>query len=160
MAQQDFDAGCAFINRLKSNPKLKDFDEAAVKQAIILPLLNIMGWDTANIEEVYPEYAIEKNRVDYALRLYGRPEFFLEAKKPREDLESHEEQLLNYSFRQGVKLAGLTNGVTWLFYLPLKEGSWSERRFYAIDILEQKIEDAAGKFIEILANFSKSMKDY
>lgn len=97
-----------------------------------------MGWDIWNTEEVSPEYAIEKNRVDYALRLYGRPEFFLEVKKPREDLESHEEQLLNYSFQQGVKLAGVTNGVTWLFYLPLKEGSWSERRFYAIDILGRR----------------------
>jgi predicted type IV restriction endonuclease len=151
MEQEKIDELCSLMGRLKSNPRLKNFDEAATKQAVVLPLLRSLGWDTSNVDEVYPEYSVEKKRVDYALRLQGRNEFFLEVKKPGEELEYHEEQLLNYSFRQGVKLAGLTNGITWLFYLPLKEGSWAERKFYAVDIIEQGIEDAAQRFIDILS---------
>ena len=139
------------IARLKKNPRLRSFDEAATKQAIILPLLKILGWDTYDVEEVYPEYTVEKRRVDYALRIQGRNEFFLEVKKPVEELENHEEQLLDYSFRQGVKLASLTNGITWLFYLPLKEGSWADRKFYAVDIIAQEPEHAVKKFVEILS---------
>jgi hypothetical protein len=32
-------------------------------------------------------------------------------------------KLLNYSFQEGVKLAILTNGIAWWFYLPRHEGS-------------------------------------
>ena len=141
---------CNLLERLKVNKGLRNYDEAATKQAVVLTVLAHLGWDTGNIDEVYPEYTVEKRRVDYSLRLHGRNEFFLEVKRPDEDLEKHEEQLLNYAFREGVKLAGLTNGITWLFYLPLKEGSWKDRRFYAIDILEQEVGDVVRMFIDIM----------
>ena len=69
MEQEKIDELCSFMGRLKSNPRLKNFDEAATKQAVVLPLLRILGWDTSNVDEVYPEYSVEKKRVDYALRL-------------------------------------------------------------------------------------------
>jgi len=139
------------IKKFKTYSRLSSFDEAATKQAIILPLLQNLGWDIYNIEEVSPEYIVDRKRVDYALRIQGRNEFFLEVKKLGEDLETYEEQLLDYSFRQGVKLAGLTNGITWLFYLPLKEGLWAERKFYTVDIIEQEAEFASEMFIKILS---------
>ena len=68
-----------------------------------------------------------------------------------ESLEPHQEQLLNYSFTEGVKLAALTNGTKWWLYLPLSEGSWEQRRFYSLDLLAQEPADVAGRFIEFLA---------
>ena len=62
---------------------------------------------------------------------------FVLVKRPREELAAHQEQLLNYSFREGVKLSILTNGFTWWFYLPLNEGSWEERRFFTADFFER-----------------------
>ena len=82
--------------------------------------------------------------VDYALRLNNSSKVFVEAKKGGEDLEKHEEQVLGYSFREGVELAILTNGGTWLFYLPTEKGNWSARRFYAIDVSERDAAEAAG----------------
>lgn len=140
----------ATILRMRKLPNLALYDEAATKQAIILPVLQELGWETYNIDEVMPEYSIQSRRVDYALFINGMVKFFLEVKKPGEDLERHQEQLLNYAFREGVSLAALTNGITWLFFMPLKEGSWEVRRFYAIDIKEQDPSDIADKFIEIL----------
>ncbi len=92
--------------------------------------------------------------MDFALRVQDENEFFIEAKRPGENLEEHEEQLLEYSFRQGVELAALTNGMTWFFYLPTRKGDWSARRFYAIDIDEQDPNDVADKFVAILSKFS------
>ena len=67
--------------------------------------------------------------VDFALRHRGVNKVFIEVKKVGAKFEAHQEQLLNYSFNYGVKLATLTNGLTWWFYLPLQEGRWEQRRF-------------------------------
>ena len=88
--------------------------------------------------------------MDYALRHNNYNKVFIEVKKVGEDLEKHQEQLLNYSFQEGVKLAILTNGVTWWFYLPLHEGSWEQRKFYTIEIYDQDAEEITQKFVEFL----------
>ncbi len=62
--------------------------------------------------------------------------------------------MVYYSFQQGVKLAILTNGVTWWFYLPSEEGGWEQRKFFTVDLLEQSIEDAAEKFESLLTRNS------
>ncbi|MBN1930288.1 MAG: type I restriction enzyme HsdR N-terminal domain-containing protein [Desulfobacterales bacterium] len=142
---------CIFLSNLRNDTRIKLFDEAATKQAIIIRMLQLLGWDVFNIDEVYPEFSIENKRVDYALRINNSNEFFLEVKRPSEDLDRHQEQLLEYAFRLGVELAALTNGITWLFYLPTKKGDWSSRRFYAIDIFEQDPKEASEKFVQILS---------
>jgi predicted type IV restriction endonuclease len=139
-----------FLKQLKSDRNIDNFDEAATKQAVLLRILSLLGWDTFDIETVKPEFAAGSQRVDYALRHSGRNKFFIEVKKVGEDLEKHQEQLLNYSFKEGVKLAVLTNGVTWRFYLPLHEGSWEQRNFFTIDLYNQGIDDIADKFISYL----------
>ena len=118
---------------------------------MILPLLSKLGWDSFNIDEVVPEYSVGEKRVDYALRIQNANKVFIEVKKPSEDLERHQDQLLNYSFQEGVKLAALTNGTSWWFYLPLHEGSWEQRKFYTVDIAEQDSMDASEKFIQLLS---------
>lgn len=128
-------------------------DEPATKQCVILRILRVLDWDIDNPEGVKPEYPVENGRVDYSLRLKGENKAFLEVKKTGEDLEreKYENQLLEYSFRQGVELAILTNGMTWWFYLPTQKGDWKKRRFYTIDIMEQEIESVAENFIKLLA---------
>ena len=142
-----------FIDKLKSNhERITSYDEASTKQAIILPIIQLLGWNTSDIDEVTPEYTVENKRVDYSLRLNNKNEFFVEVKKPSEDLENHQEQLLVYSFGRGVELATLTNGITWWFYLPMQKNViWSDRKFYAIDISQQNSDDIANKFIDLLS---------
>jgi predicted type IV restriction endonuclease len=140
-----------FINRLKTDRRIETFDEASTKQAVILPLLTDLGWNQINIDEVQPEYSVSGKRVDYSLRINSLNKVFIEVKKIGIELENHQEQLLNYSFQQGVKLAILTNGVTWWFYLPLNEGSWEQRKFYTIDVFQQDSDDMVSKFIDFLS---------
>jgi hypothetical protein len=140
----------SFVEQLKSDRRISSFDEAATKQAVLLKVLSLLGWDTFNIDEVVPEYAVGTQRVDYSLRNSNTNKVFIEVKKVGEDLDKHQEQLLNYSFKEGVKLAVLTNGVGWRFYLPLYEGSWEQRKFYTIEIYDQESGDIADRFIGYL----------
>jgi len=140
-----------FIDYIRTNRRIDSFDESAIKQAVILKMLNCLGWDTYNVDEVKPEYSVSGKRVDFSLRIDNQNKVFLEVKRPGEDLDNHQEQLLQYSFQEGVKMAILTNGITWHFYLPLNEGSWEQRRFYTIDVLQQNSDDTASKFADFLS---------
>lgn len=141
-----------FVNDLKSTKGNHSYDEQATKQGIILKILSILGWDVFDVNEVYPEYVLKSQRVDYSLRIDKRNKVFIEAKRFSEELESHQEQLLKYSFQVGVSLAILTNGQGWWFYLPLmKDASWEERKFYTIDLFRQEPTQVADKFIDLLS---------
>lgn len=58
---------------------------------------------------------------------------------------------MNYSFQKGVKLAILTNGLSWWFYLPFREGNWEEKKFYTIEIYDQESKDIVQKFEDFLS---------
>ncbi|MHC1588223.1 MAG: type I restriction endonuclease [Methermicoccaceae archaeon] len=139
------------VEEFKSDKqRLASFDEAATKQAIILRVLSLLGWSPYNIDEVFPEYTVGGKKVDYSLRINEVNKVFIEVKRTGEELEKHQEQLLKYSFSQGVKLAVLTNGITWWFYLPYQEGDWEQRKFYTIEIYDQEAGDIASKFVDFL----------
>ncbi len=139
------------LKEFKNNSRLTSFTEEATKQAVVLRILKALGWNPFDVDEVYPEYSVGSKRVDYALIYKGKNKVFIEVKKIDEDLEKHQEQLLNYSFQEGVKLAVLTNGISWWFYLPLREGSWEQRKFYTIEIYDQDSEDVVKKFKDFLS---------
>lgn len=141
----------ALFNRIKVDSNLLTVSEAQTSQGIVLPVLSHLGWDIFETTEVTPEYTVGGRRVDFALRIQSANKVFLEIKKTSENLDNHQEQLVYYAFQQGVKLAILTNGITWQFYLPLEEGSWEQRRFFTIDLLGQAVEDAIEKFENLLA---------
>ena len=141
----------ALFNRIKADGNLLTVSEAQTSQGIVLPILNNLGWEVFDTNEVVPEYSVGGRRVDFALRIQSINKVFLEIKKTSENLDNHQEQLVYYAFQQGVKLAILTNGITWQFYLPLEEGSWEQRRFFTIDLMEQSIEDAIEKFESLLS---------
>jgi hypothetical protein len=138
---------------IRNNSEILSTDEAKIKQKVVLPILHQLGWDIFN--ELEPELSTGKYRVDYALKILNSYKVFLEVKRPSEDPTDHQEQLLGYSFSEGIPLAVLTNGITWLFYLPLKEGgSWEQRKFYTIDIREQEPEEVAERFFLFLSKKS------
>ena len=145
------------IERIRSDKAIPALDEANVKQGVILRILNILGWDTFNTNEVRPEYPVQGGNVDYSLRIQGANRVFLEAKRPSEDLRKHQVQLLNYSFADGVPLAVLTNGLNWWFYLPLQVGSWEERRFGEIDLRNPDVSQTTTRLTDFLSKENVSL---
>ena len=141
----------SFIEDLKADRRIMFFNEAETKQEIIVRILSFLGWDIFNTDEVKPEYSVGGEKVDYSLRIGDTNKVFIEVKKIGEELEKHQEQLLSYSYKQGVRFSILSNGITWWFYLPWQEGSWEQRKFYTVDIFQQESEDISSKFVDLLS---------
>ena len=129
-----------FLKELQTDKKFKDFDEASVRQAIILKILSLLGWDPFDFNEVQPEYNTNKQKIEFALKQNDSPEIFLIVKKGLDNLKTHIETFLETSEKSGVKIGIYTNGFTWWFFLPSAEGSIDDKRFWAIDTAKEKTE--------------------
>ena len=139
------------VEQIRNTVSLSVLDESATKQGVVLRLLSLAGWDTFDVSQVVPEYTVGSRRVDYALGPGSPNAVFIEVKRPGENLERHQQQLLEYCFQEGVKLAVLTNGRTWWLYLPLQAGSWQQRRFLTIDLEVQEPSVVERRFLEYLS---------
>ena len=139
------------VEQIRNTVSLSVLDESATKQGVVLRLLSLAGWDTFDVSQVVPEYTVGTRRVDYALRPGSPNAVFIEVKRPGENLERHQQQLLEYCFQEGVKLAVLTNGRTWWLYLPLQAGSWEQRRFLTIDLEVQEPSVVEHRFLKYLS---------
>ena len=141
------------IAELQADRHLDSLDEASVSLGVILPILAVLGWNIHDVRnEVIPEYHVgDQNKVDFALRSGNKERVFIEVKKHQADLAKHQEQLLNYAFKHGVRIAVLANGIDWWFYLPLNEGKWEERRFYTISLYEHELQHTAENLVKFLS---------
>ena len=146
-----FDGLLSVVEAKQSEEDLTSFDEATVKQIVILPIFRGLGWNTDIYGEVQPEYSVDSGSVDYALLTGDSPKVFVEVKNGGETLEKHQKQLLSYAFDEGVKIATLTNGTTWWFYLPIQEGSWEQRKVETVELDKQDKAEITQKLIDLLS---------
>lgn len=100
--------------------------EETTKQALILPLLDILGFSPYDPTKVQAEYAADfpgvkaTERVDYALFSNETPVLFIEAKAYSQDLTNHCPQLSRYyNATPEVAVAAITNGREWRFFTDL-----------------------------------------
>lgn len=114
--------------------QLEKHGEAAVINAAILPLLGLLGWDSADVTEVVPQYHVGTDKVDFSLRVNDVNRVFVEAKAGREDLRNHVKQLRDYCEVSTPNLAVLTNGNHWWLYHRLNVKSTKIEEFLAVDI--------------------------
>ncbi|AKG53069.1 hypothetical protein DGWBC_0383 [Dehalogenimonas sp. WBC-2] len=95
----------------QSASAIKSTNEAATKQGYIAPLFTALGWNFDDTAEVSPEEAASNGRVDYAFKLIGVSQFYVEAKKFSVDLNNTDfiKQAVTYAHNKGVTWAILTN---------------------------------------------------
>ena len=79
-------AGLVEKYRSLSPSEIKKFNEAMTKQGFIEPMFRALGWDFDDVNEVTPEERASKGRVDYAFKLNGVAQFYVEAKSLKADL--------------------------------------------------------------------------
>ncbi len=109
--------------------------ETRTRAALIDPLLQVLGWDTADPSNVIPEYDVSGRKTDYALLGENSlPAAILEAKKLGEPLQSKLEQMSDNADRVGVKFAGITDGDQWELYEVLPHDAMDEGRILSLSI--------------------------
>ncbi len=126
-------------------------NEEAIKQGVVLRLLGELSWDIYDPLSVCAEFFIDGRRVDYALcHPHKKPRIFIEVKQ-KATFDAGEDQLMmRYAFQHGVPIAVLTDGQRWAFYLPGGEGTFQERCFYHLDLLERDSEEAQKRLMRYL----------
>ncbi len=125
--------------------------EETTKQALILPLLDILGYSPFNPLMVRAEYCADftgaKNseRVDYALYSEGELVMFIEAKPFDQKLPKHMPQLSRYfNATPSVCIGAVTNGHQWAFYTDLSNNNiMDEKPFLEIDFKNLGILDSS-----------------
>jgi len=144
-----------FVQRLKSHIEhVKKVGghcstEETTKQALILPLLDILGFNPYDPTKVLAEFAADfpgvkaTERVDYALYCNGQPVMFIEAKPYIADLTNHAPQLSRYfNSSLGVTIGAITNGREWRFFTDLiNTNVMDEKPFLTIDFTKAQPED-------------------
>ena len=101
------------------------YNEAQLRQEYLNPFFEALGWDVYNKKEFSIQYreVVHEDSIhvkgsptakapDYAFRLGGLRKFFVEAKKPAEDIENTKEyayQLKSYAWSLGLPLSILTD---------------------------------------------------
>jgi predicted type IV restriction endonuclease len=140
----------AFIDELKSNKQISSFDKASTKQAVVLRLLSLLGWDIFNVDEVKPIDNVKPKNVDYSLRSKNIDRVFIKVLKINEELNGFQEGLVASAAKEKVDISVLTNGLIWRFYLSLMAGNLEQKTFYTLDLLKQKPGDVATQFLNFL----------
>ena len=139
------------IARIAQDEALPQRVEEAARQTAVLPVLDALGWNCWDGNEVTPEFEVRGGRVDYCLQVPGQRLVLIEVKRTGTDLTGHQEQLLRYAFDEGVPLAALTDGRVWWFYLSTAAGNWEQRRFFNIDFRQQEAATAAAALERFLS---------
>lgn len=136
--------------RIKSHGATLRESETRTRMALIDPLLQALGWDTADPAVVSPEYNVGNLRADYALLTQdGSPAAIVEAKKLGEsfDDKQHRMQTLNYANASNIDYAGLSDGDRWELYDVFKKDLLENRRILNVSVSTLPAHEIALKML-------------
>ena len=132
--------------------------EEATKNALVMPLINALGYNVFDPTEVVPEFTADvgtkkSEKVDYAIIKDGKPIMLFECKAAGTNLDDeHASQLFRYFTVTEARFGVLTNGVVYRFYSDLDERNKMDLKpFLEVNMLE--LNEA---LIEELKRFTNS----
>lgn len=135
--------------------------EEATKNAMVMPFIQILGYNPFDPLEVTPELISDVGtkkgeKVDYAIMKEGRPIIIFECKKAGGDLNiKHAGQLFRYFHVTEARFGVLTNGLIYRFFTDLEQpNKMDEKPFFEFNILDFKDKD-----VEELKKFAKTAFD-
>lgn len=135
--------------------------EEATKNAMVMPFIQILGYNPFDPLEVTPELVADVGtkkgeKVDYAILRDGKPIIIFECKKSGADLGiNHASQLFRYFHVTSARFGVLTNGLVYKFFTDLEQpNKMDEKPFFEFSVLEFKDRD-----VEELKKFAKLAYD-
>jgi predicted type IV restriction endonuclease len=134
----------------------RSIGEQNTKAMLIDPVLEALGWNVRDWDDVQREYKVKpKDKpVDYALKISRMPKLFIEAKGLGENLLDRRwiNQVISYSAVAGVEWCVLTDGDEYRFYNAVAPVEAEEKLLCKMRISEGREEDVASS----LAMLSRS----
>lgn len=135
--------------------------EEATKNALIMPVLQALGYNVFDPFEVVPEFTSDVGtkkgeKVDYVIMKDGKPAILIECKAINSTLNiNHASQLYRYFACTEARFAILTNGVEYQFYTDIEApNKMDDRPFF-----EFSLEALDARKVAEIKKFSKSMFD-
>lgn len=139
--------------------------EEAAKTSLVLPFLQLLGYDIFDPAEVVPEFdadaaarygtkveGVKKaEKIDYAIMKGGKPIILVECKKVNAKPGEHFSQLARYFHALDAKFAVLTNGIEYEFYTDLE----SPNKLDSEPFLRINLNDLRDVYTDELVKFSK-----
>lgn len=154
-----------FIDQLRSlasrisNVREMIQTEEATKNAMVMPFIQLLGYNVFDPLEVTPELVADVGtkkgeKVDYAILKDAKPIILFECKKCGGDLGiNHASQLFRYFHVTEARFGVLTNGLMYRFFTDLEQpNKMDEKPFLEFNILDFKDQD-----VEELKKFTKSV---
>lgn len=144
-------------------PRLRETvqTEEATKNALVMPVLQALGYNVFDPFEVVPEYTADVGtkkgeKVDYVIMKDSKPAILMECKAINSPLNiNHASQLYRYFACTDARFAILTNGVDYQFYTDIEApNKMDDRPFF-----EFSLEDIDARKVAELKKFSKPMFD-
>lgn len=130
--------------------------EQNTKSSLITPMLEALGWDVRDPDEVSHEFKSKSqdSPVDYALCLYQQPMLLIEAKGLGESLDDRKwvAQVLGYATVVGVEWCILTDGNEYRVYNSAAAMNADDKLFCKIKLIDTPLAESA----TILSLISKS----
>jgi hypothetical protein len=148
--------------RLKLDRHRKEnLKEYPTRTIFIDPLLQVLGWDVRDPDEVQLEYpTIDGKSVDYVPKLNRKPVLFIEAKPLNDSLTDVKSitQVVGYAANAGVEWCILTNGITYKIYRSTEKAEAPDKLLFEISIDPKKSE---GRSVQQIAEqfFNRFSRD-
>lgn len=139
----------------------KLINEEMTKQALILPMIEALGYDTRNPTEVMAEYSVTlpnggNGRADYVIMQNERPVIVIECKAANVTVdESVADQMRDYANALGATAGVATNGYTYTCYADIDSIGTLDTDPFCVAIIQTMTEgDEAA--LELLAKASSA----
>ena len=136
---------------------LKEFPTRTI---FIDPLLDVLGWDVRDPDEVELEYpTVDAKSVDYAMKINRKVVCLLEAKQLGDALDDVKSitQVVGYATNDGIEWCVLTNGVRYKVYKASEKAPAPEKLLFEVSIDPR---DSEGLSVEqIAAQLSRLSRD-
>lgn len=132
----------ALIANLAGNDDLGQ-SEIATRMWAVHPILEALGWRLHAPEEFVPKHPAAGGSPYYCLRDGGRTLALIDSRRAGTDLTGEQERIPASSAAEAAPLAALTDGLTWLFYLPERMDPNDPQPFFRVDCRGQDPARAA-----------------
>ena len=113
------------------------FNEENTAVVLIEPILASLGWDLTDLGSVDRQYRVyDGTKLDYALKIDGKPSLFVEVKGQAHSLDDPKfiAQTVNYANNEGVLWCVLTNGVVYRVYKTNEPVAMIDKLMFEVDL--------------------------